>query len=528
MELSGKRNKRLSRIQKPLLLISLSLGIVSCQQNRQQLDLVEITIAEIQHALLTGQTTCRAVVASYLQRIEHYDKSSGVHAIAVLNPEALSKADAVDRALAAHEPQPELFCAPIVVKDNFDTHDMVTSGGSIALRNSVPPDDAFMVRKLREAGAIIIAKTNMAEWAFSPRETVSSSYGRTANAYDINFVPAGSSGGTASAVAANFAVAGMGSDTGNSIRGPSSHLALFGIRSTLGLTSRDGVIPLIFDRDVAGPMARTVEDGVRLFNVVAGYDPNDPLTVPDKREADYREFLDADGLNGKRIGVFRRLVDHDTADPEIKQLFFDALDDMRAGGATIVDYVEIEDFDTINSSIQSCASFRYDLKQYLETLGDAPFLDVATVLETGEFAAASSGSLEFFTGFALDTAPDEREEPCLLWPNNPQRNQLLANTISAMDAANLDALVYPTWSNPPAHIDKANEEYLGDNSQLLVPAAGLPAVTVPMGFWQERLPAGIQVVGRPYAEGVLIEIAYSFEQRTKHRKPPEGVPALAP
>ena len=161
-----------------------------------------------------------------------------------------------------------LFCVPVLLKDNYDTADMPTSGGSIALKDSIPPDDAFMVRKLRDADAIIIAKTNMAEWAFSPRVTISSSYGTTANAYDLDRVPAGSSGGTASATAASFGVLGMGSDTGNSIRGPSSHLALFGIRSTIGLTSRDGVIPLSFDRDIAGPMTRTVTDGAKAFNVV--------------------------------------------------------------------------------------------------------------------------------------------------------------------------------------------------------------------------------------------------------------------
>lgn len=516
------------RSQLAITMAILLLGIASCQQPKAKhsLNLVESSIGEIQNAIVNRQTTCRAVVTGYIERIEHYDKSSGVNAITVLNPEALAKAEAADRALAANEPLPDLFCAPIVVKDNFDTHDMVTTGGSIALRESYPPDDAYMVRKLREAGAIIIAKTNMAEWAFSPRETVSSSFGRTANAYDINYVPAGSSGGTASAVAASFAVAGLGSDTGNSIRGPSSHLALFGIRSTLGLTSRDGVIPLAFDRDVAGPMTRTVEDGVKLFNVVAGYDPADPLSVPDKREADYRDFLKKEGLNGKRIGVFRRLVDRDNADPEIKQLFLAALDDLRAGGATIVDNVEIENFEAINDSIPSCSSFRYDLKQYLETLNDAPFEDVATVLETGQYADESKRSLESSVRAPLDLAPDQREEPCGIWPNNPQRNQLLAATVSTMDAANLDALVYPTWANPPAHIDNAAEEYRGDNSQVLVPTAGLPAVTVPMGFWQDRLPAGLQVVGRPYAEGNLIEIAYSYEQRTQHRKPPMGFPVL--
>jgi Asp-tRNA(Asn)/Glu-tRNA(Gln) amidotransferase A subunit family amidase len=515
-----------THLQRALLMIITALGVVSCQRSTQPLVLVETTIDKIQHALVTRKTTCHEVVSTYLQRIENYDKSTGINAITVINPEALSKADEADRALFSGDPLPELFCTPIVVKDNFDTHDMITTGGSITLRENYPPDDAFMVGKLRDAGAIIVAKTNMAEWAFSPRETVSSSFGRTANAYDINFVPAGSSGGTASAVAANFAVAGMGSDTGNSIRGPSSHLALFGIRSTLGLTSRDGVIPLIFDRDIAGPMARTVEDGVKLFNVVAGYDPNDSLSIPNKREADYRSFLKPDGLKGKRIGVLRRLVDHDTADQEIKQLFFNAVDDIRSAGGTIIDSVVIEDFDSLNNEIQSCASFRYDLKQYLNTLDNPPLQDVASVLESSEFAIESKGALEFFSQFPLEIAPDERQEPCLIWPNHTLRNQLLENTVRAMDAANLDALIYPTWSNPPAHIDNANEEYLGDNSQLLVPAAGLPAVTIPMGFWQNRLPAGIQVVGRPYAEGVLIEIAYGYEQLTEHRKPPKGFPSL--
>ncbi len=201
-----------------------------------------------------------------------------MNAITVVNPRALERADSIDAAVAAGDSLGPLFCVPMLVKDNFDTHDMVTTGGSIALRDNVPPDDAFMVRRIREAGAIVVAKTNMAEWAFSPRQTVSSSFDTTANAYALDRVPAGSSGGTASGVAASFGLIGLGSDTGNSIRGPSSHLALVGIRSTLGLTSRDGVIPLSFDRDVAGPMGRTVEDVARVFDVVAGYDPADPYT----------------------------------------------------------------------------------------------------------------------------------------------------------------------------------------------------------------------------------------------------------
>jgi len=479
---------------------------------------VEATIKDIQSALLAGRVSCREVVQAYLDRIEKYDQPSGINAIILTNPSALLRADEVDVALAAGAPLRDLFCAPIVVKDNFDTFDLPTSGGSIALKDSIPPDDAFMVRKLREAGAIVLAKSNMAEWAFSPRETISSSYGRTANAYDTDYVPAGSSGGTASAVAASMAVAGLGSDTGNSIRGPSSHLALFGLRSTLGLTSRDGVIPLSFDRDIAGPMARTVEDGVRLFNVVADYDPADALMVPNKREADYRVFLKLDGIRGKRIGVLRALVDHPDADPEITALFLVAIKDLQAAGATVIDPVVIPQFTALTEDMKFCPSFRYDMGRYLASLSNPPIKDVNEVLASGQYGPDAKGGLEFFAQYPMDIAPDKWAQPCLFWPHHKQRNQLLANTVEAMDMAGLDALVYPTWSNPPAHIDKGREEYKGDNSQTLAPAAGLPAVTVPMGFWQDKLPVGLQILGRPYSEGVLIELAYGYEQKTGHRR----------
>ncbi|MDB2445270.1 amidase family protein [Gammaproteobacteria bacterium] len=514
-------------LRKPIAVMILSLGMFSCSPNSQELDLVETTISEIQEALLKKRTSCYEVVLGYLERIEKFDNPEGINAISMINSNALARAQEIDRVLAIGGALPELFCAPIVVKDNFDTHDLPTTGGSVILRNSYPPNDAFMVSQLRSAGAIIIAKTNMAEWAFSPRETVSSSVGRTANAYDTNFVPAGSSGGTASAVAANFAVAGMGSDTGNSIRGPASHLALFGIRSTIGLTSRDGVIPLIFDRDIAGPMSRTVEDGVKLFNVVSNYDENDPLAVPDKKESDYREFLKTDGLRGKRIGVFNLFVDQDSADVEINEIFFKALDDMRAAGAIVVNSFSIENFDLISSEVESCHSFRYDLSQYFKTLEKPPLDDIGLVLQSGDFAVESRGALEFYSQFSYQDPPDERENPCAIWPDHSERNLLLKNSVAAMDDANLDAVVFPTWSNPPAPINKAVDEYLGDNSQGWVPAAGLPAVTVPMGFWRGRLPAGIQIVGRPYSEGMLIEIAYGFEQATHHRKPPLGLRSLA-
>jgi Asp-tRNA(Asn)/Glu-tRNA(Gln) amidotransferase A subunit family amidase len=520
-------HKKISLSTKLILEMSLIFLLLGCAtEDDSSIQLVEASINDLQLALLNGDVSCREIVEGYMARIEAYDQSRGINAITEINLNALVRADTIDQALATNQPMPELFCAPLLIKDNFDTADMVTTGGSIALKDSIPPDDAFMIRKLREAGAIVLAKTNMAEWAFSPAQSISSSYGRTTNAYDVNYVPAGSSGGTASGVAASFGVAGMGSDTGNSIRGPSSHLALFGIRSTLGLTSRDGVIPLVFDRDIAGPMTRNVEDGARLFNVIAGYDPADPLSVPGKRETDYLQFLNEEGLKGKRLGVFRSLVNHDDADAEILDIFQNAMSDLKAAGAEIIDPFVIADFEELNQAIPFCPRFRYDIAQYFETLVNPPFIDVREALEENKIADETRGAFEFHTGSPLDVVPDEWEEACPTWPNDSKRNQLLANTLTSMDAANVDAIIYPTWSNPPASISRGEEDYRGDNNQQLVPDAGLPAATIPMGFWQDHLPVGLQFAGRPYSEGTLIELAYSYEQFTKHRRPPEGYEEL--
>ncbi len=493
---------------------------------------VEATIADIQSAVRDGRTSCRDVVAAYLAQIEAYDAPSGLNAITTVNLAALERAEETDRRLAAGEPMGPLFCAPILVKDNFDTHDLPTTAGSIALKDSLPPDDAFMVRKLREAGAIVLVKTNMAEWAFSPKRTESSSFGTTANAYALDRVPAGSSGGTASGVAASFGVAGLGSDTGNSIRGPSSHLALFGIRSTLGLTSRDGVIPLYFDRDIAGPMTRTVEDGARLFDVVAGHDPADPVTElgRDCREDDYTAFLDPQGLAGARLAVLGPLVLTEDADPEVTALFERAISDLRSAGAEVLADLEIPRFDAHLEKTwgdYSCRSFRYDVYEYMKSLGErAPSLDVTSLLETGQHAEYVTSTLERAATTPLDVPPSEWDAPCPFYLDHPGRKAYRDDVVAAMEAARVDALIYPTWTHPPAHLDRPEEEYRGDNSQLVAPATGLPAVTVPMGFSYGTLPAGLQILGRPYSEGVLIKLAYAYEQATKHRRAPAGFPEL--
>ena len=516
----------------PLFIVALlAVSLAGCSEEterpasvKQPLPLVEATIANIQAAILNGSTTCEQVVAGYLARISTYDQPLGINAITVLNPAALETARARDAGLAAGQNPGPLFCAPLLVKDNYDTHDMVTSGGSIALINNYPPDDAFMVRRLREDGAIIIAKTNMAEWAFSPRQTVSSSFGRTANAYDPSRVPAGSSGGTASGVAASFGVAGMGSDTGNSIRGPASHLALFGIRSTIGLTSRDGIIPLAFDRDIAGPLTRTVEDGARIFNSIAGYDPKDPLTMEGKREDDYTTFLHKDGLKGARIAVLGALLDTDGKDPDIADLFEAAVVDLRSAGAIVLDDIDIAGLSAhLEDDSFFCPRFRYDMWVYLNSLGDqAPFTDVNTLLASGQFDPTAERGLNYFKNYPLDVAPDDWQHACPTWPNHPSRNAFAADVIAAMDDLDVDILIYPSWTNPPAAIDQADAQYKGDNSQLIAPATGLPAATVPMGLSHGKWPAGLQMLARPYAEGLLFKYAYAYEQATRHRTAPAG------
>ena len=491
------------------------------------LEVVEATIADLQAALRDGSATCREIVQAHLDRIEAYDQPTGLNAISMLNPGALGRADEIDARLAAGEPLGPLFCVPLLVKDNFDTHDLPTTAGSVVLANSHPPDDAFMVRRLRQAGAIVLAKTNMAEWAFSPRRTESSTRGITANAYALDRVPAGSSGGTASGVAASFGVAGMGTDTGNSIRGPSSHLSLVGIRSSLGLTSRDGVIPLAFDRDIAGPMARTVEDAVRIFDVVAGHDPSDPITEPGRREEDYTAFLDPAGLEGARLGVLRALAVPEESDGEVLAVFERALADLAAAGAEIVDPIEVPGFDRHLEVDPYCPRFRYDVHRYLLSLGDAaPLLDVMEAHAAGRAAPYTAPAFDFYGTAPLEVPPEEWEEPCPFYLDHPLRRAFHDDVVAAMDEAGVDALLSPSWTHPPAHLDRPREEYRGDNSQLVSPATGMPAITVPMGHTRGVLPAGLQILGRRFDEGALIRVAYAYERATAHRRPPAAFPPL--
>jgi len=512
-----------------VLLATGSLGCAPSETTPRPFQPVEATIPGIEAALRSGDATCRQVVQSYLDRIAAYDDSTGLNAITVVNPRALERADSLDGVLDAAGPTGALFCVPVLVKDNYNTHDMETTGGSIALKGHLPGDDATVVTRIRDAGAIIVAKTNMAEWAFSARQTVSSSFDTTANAYALDRVPAGSSGGTASGVAASFGAAGFGTDTGNSIRGPSSHLALFGIRSTLGLVSRAGVVPLVFDRDVAGPMTRTVGDAARILNVIAGYDPRDSYTAMARGHVagDYTRFLDPEGLRGARIGVLRALAKPAETDSSVLRIFDRAVDELRAGGAEIVDPFVIPHLQEHLDADNFCPRFRYDMHRYLEARGgDTPITDVNQVLETGQYSPYVEEDLRSFADEPLDVPPAQWDPPCPDFSDHPGRQAFLREVVAAMDSAGVDAIAYPSWTYSPAHLDRAKEEYRGDNSQLIAPPTGMPASTVPMGFSYGKFPVGLQLLARPWDEGVLFELSYAYEQETHHRRPPPGFPPL--
>ena len=484
----------------------------------------EATVADIRAALAAHEITCRQLVQMYLDRIEAYDKKGPLlNAIVMVNPNALATADALDASFAQSGFSGPLHCVPLIVKDNFNTVDMPTSAGSLSLKGSIPPGDAFQVRKLREAGALLLAKSNMAEFAWSPFETVGSLLpGYTRNPYALDRVPAGSSGGTAAAVAANFGAIGLGTDTGNSIRGPSSHTSLVGIRSTMGLTSRAGIVPLFLNRDIGGPMARTVADAVAVFDVVAGYDPGDPVTTasPGKRPDSYLKFLDKDGLRGARIGAVRQLFRETDTDPGVLHLMEQALVDMRGQGAEIVDGVDIAEIGQIPLGNLFCNRFKYDITAYLASLGpQAPVKTLDEILASGKFHP----SIEKRMRDAQAEPPPERNPSCIVAEESGRR---LAKAVqAAMDNAKLDALVYPSWDYPPRLIGDLNTPH-GNNSPRISPPTGFPAMTVPMGFVRGNLPAGLQILGRPWSEPVLIRIGYGYEQATRHRHPPASTPPL--
>ena len=498
-----------------------AMAAVSCgpppERATPSFDVTEKTILELAAAMEAGEVTSRQLVEQYLARIEAFDhQGPELNAMVALNPKAVEQAEALDEARAAQGPRGPLHGVPVIVKDNYDTSDIPTTGGSIALAGSVPPDDAFQVRRLREAGAVILGKANMHELAYG-LTTISSLGGQTRNPYDPARNPGGSSGGTGAAIAASYAAVGMGSDTCGSIRVPASHNNLVGLRSTRGLSSRDGIIPLSHTQDVGGPLARSVTDLAIVFDATVGFDPADEITAlgADQIPASYLDHLRADGLQGARIGILRALFGEAPEDQQVARVVDAAIEKMEEEGAETLE-VTIPD---IRQLLQGASvlrqEFGFDLQEYLRNTPGAPVSSLEEILDQGLYHAAVEG--QFRRSSSVDSLDTEGYRDRLA-----KRETIRATVIQVMENNDLDALVYPTIRRTASRI---GESQRGNNCSLSA-TSGLPAISVPAGFANDGMPVGVELLGRPFAEPRLLELAYSFEQTAHHRRPPASVPSL--
>ena len=480
-------------------------------------EVTEASIAELGGAMDEGRVTSEQLVEHYLARIEAYDdRGPALNAIIVLNPDAVETARALDAERAASGARGPLHGVPILIKDNYDMAGLPTTNGSLAMAGLMPTDDAFQVRRLREAGAVILGKTNLHEFARGIT-TVSSIGGQTLNPYDTSRNPGGSSGGTAAAVAASFAAAGMGSDTCGSIRIPSAHNSLVGLRGTSGLSSRDGVVPLSHTFDIAGPLARNVTDLALMLDVTVGSDPSDPVTaeadanVPDS----YTTALDVDALRGARIGVLTMLVRQDPEDEPVARIIDEAVADLRRLGAE-TEAVEIEGLaELLDSYVVLSHEFKFDLDAYLAATPDAPVSSLAQVLAEGLHHPAVRERL--MASNDVETLDTDVYREAL-----GRLDFVRRRVVETLDELELDAIIYPTMRQQAAVI---GEPQGGDNCRLS-PHAGLPAISVPAGFTPDGLPVGLEMLGRAFAESRLLALAYAFEQGTAHRRPPAATPPL--
>jgi Asp-tRNA(Asn)/Glu-tRNA(Gln) amidotransferase A subunit family amidase len=488
-------------------------------------DLIETTVADIRAAIADGRVTAETLVDRYLARIEAYDDD--LNAILTLNDGARQRARRLDAQFDADGFVGPLHGVPTILKDNQDTRDMPTTAGSTALAESTPSRDAFIVEQLRDAGAVVVAKANLQELSFGV-DTVSSLGGTTRNAYDLGRRPSGSSGGTAAAIAANLAAIGTGSDTCSSVRSPPAFNSLVGVRPTRGLVSRTGIVPLSETQDTAGPVTRTVADAARMLEVVAGYDPEDPVTATgDGRVPDggYVSHLDADGLEGARIGVARQffgLRNEDSASEtdaaSVTAVVETAVEEMTAAGATVIDPVEVVDVDRLRSARVLEYEFARDFDRYLSELDDgAPHDSLADVYETGEITPSVES--RFADAEVLDVAVESLDENAGYLRRLRRRQRLRETTVARLVERDLDAVLYPPSTVPPVEIPE-HQPFSELNCELSA-HTGLPALVVPAGFTDDGLPVGVELLGKAFAEPRLFELAYSFEQATEHRRPPE-------
>ena len=507
----------------PTLLLAM---LVACQkQNPQPFAFEETTISALQDGYKSGKFTVTDVVKAYLHRIEAIDKSGpSLNSIIVVNPDALTIAAELDRELTAGKPRGPMHGIPVVLKDNIDTHDkMPTTAGSRALAGSHPLQDSWVAQKLRDAGAVILAKANLSEWANFRGDISSSGWsgvgGQTRNPYVLDRNPCGSSSGSGAAVSANLCMVAIGTETNGSIVCPSTANGIVGIKPTVGLWSRSGIVPISYTQDTPGPMARTLRDAATCLGVVTGIDPRDDKTGASKGKShtDYTQFLVEGKLKGKRLGLYKGAMGFHW---KVDALIQAAVEHMQNQGAEIIELEEIvQPGNGANSFQVMLYEFKDGLNKYFASLGDnAP---VKSLQELIEFNMKDPVELRYHDQNLLIKA---QEKAGL---DDPVYKKALADMFKAtrgegldkvMNEHKLDAIIAPTGS-PAWLIDPIDgDNFLGSSSS---PAAraGYPNITVPMGYI-DGLPVGINFFGRAWSEPLLLEIAYSYEQSTKHRRAP--------
>ena len=490
-------------------------------------ELEEDSIADLQGRLASGRETARSLTEKYLARIESLDqKGPALRAVLEINPDALSIAAALDRERKAGKVRGPLHGIPILIKDNISTSDrMTTTAGSLALEGSIPAADSFVARKLRDAGAILLGKTNLSEWA-NFRSTHSSSGwsgrgGQCRNPYALDRNPSGSSSGSGASIASSYAAAGVGSETDGSIVSPSNNCGLVGIKPTLGLVSRSGIIPIAHSQDTAGPMGRTVADAAVLLTAMAGADPSDGATKDAVgKAADFTRFLDPKGLSGARIGIPRKGLYGQS--PAADRLVEAAIAEMKRQGAVVVDPADIATVSDLGESEFEVLLFEFkaDLNAYLAALG--PRSKYHALKELIDFNEKNRlREMPYFGQEIFEKAEAKgplTEKAYLDALEKDLRLSRKEGIDKTMDEHQLDALVAPT-SGPPSLIDLVNGDYGAGGCSTLPAVAGYPHVTVPAGFaW--GLPVGVSFFGRAWSEPTLLRLAYAFEQATRHRRAP--------
>jgi Asp-tRNA(Asn)/Glu-tRNA(Gln) amidotransferase A subunit family amidase len=498
-----------------LCLATALAGSATAQAPPPRFSVVEKTIFDLQNAMREGQVTSRQLVEQYLARIRAYDvEGPQLNAFTALNPRALEIAEALDAERRAGKVRGPLHGVPIAVKDNYATVDMPTTGSSLALAGFQTGRDAFMVKKLRDAGAVIIGKTNLHELAYGIT-TVGSLTGQTRNPYDPLRNPGGSSGGTGAAVAANLAAAGMGTDTCGSIRNPSSQNNLFGLRGTAGLSSRDGIIPLSHTQDIGGPLARTVMDLAVMLDATVGLDPADPTTRASEGRIprSYTTGVGDSSMRGMRIGILTALFGMAPEDGEVAGIVHAAIEQLRNIGVEAFD-VTIPGYDELmqNTSVIN-AEFKFDLMDFLAAYPKAPVRSLDDIIGRGLYHTAIDGVIR-----RANDVPSRESEA---YRTSLAKREAARKAIQAvMQAQKINALAFPTLRRKPALI---GEPQGASNCQLSA-TTGLPAMSLPAGFTSDGLPVGLELLGGAFTEPLLLRIAYAYERAVQPRRPPPYTP----